>query len=521
MISATGAPVAPIGAHSLLVLLLQLGLLLLLATCLGRVATRFHLPAVVGELCVGIILGPTVLAHAAPGVSQWLFPASGEQVHMLDAVGQIGVLLLVGMTGMQMDIGQIRRRGATAAGVSLGGLIVPFGLGIVAGFMIPLGMIPDGANATVFALFLGVAMCVSAIPVIAKTLIDLNLLYRNVGQLILVAGMVDDIFGWVMLSVVSAMAVTVLTTGTVLTSLGYLAAVLLFAATIGRPIVRRILAPVVRTGEPGGIAAATAILVLAAAAGTHSLGLEPVFGAFICGLLIGGAGRVEPASIAPLRTVVLSVLAPIFFATAGLRMDLTVLTRPDVLLVGVAVLAVAIIGKFVGVFAGARLSKLNNWEALALGAGLNSRGVIEVVVAMVGLRLGILSLEIYTIVLLVAIVTSVLAPPVLRFAMRRVKQTKEEDVRCVEHQAWDYPPPVRTTTVSTSSPATRPADPAAGSGSDGDGVEGVAGTGDAGRGEDDPAGAQAAAGQPVEDLRDGPDGGLEAGVVHEDDAARA
>jgi Kef-type K+ transport system membrane component KefB len=434
MTASPGGPVAPIATHSLLIFLLQLGLLLLLATALGRLASRYHLPAVVGELFVGVILGPTVLAHAAPGVSHWLFPADSEQVHMLDSVGQLGVLLLVGVSGIQMDVRQIRRRGATAAGVSLGGLIVPFGLGVGAGLMIPLGMVPANVNVTVFALFIGVAMCVSAIPVIAKTLIDLKLLHRNIGQLILVAGMVDDIFGWVMLSIVSAMAVTVVTTGSVLTSIAYLTLVLLFAMTIGRPIVRRVLSPAVRSGEPGPVAATTAILILAASTGTHALGLEPVFGAFVCGILIGSAGKVDPATLAPLRTVVLSVLAPIFFATAGLRMDLTVLTRSDVLLVGLAMLTVAIVGKFAGVYAGARLTKLSRWEALALGAGLNSRGVIEVVVAMVGLRLGILSVEIYTIIVLIAIVTSVLAPPILRTAMRRIEQTAEETIRKHEYQ---------------------------------------------------------------------------------------
>ncbi|MGC5014310.1 cation:proton antiporter [Streptosporangium sp. DT93] len=136
----------------------------------------------------------------------------------------------------------------------------------------------------------------------------------------------------------------------------------------------------------------------------------------------------------------LSGFAPIFFATAGLRMDLTALVRLEVLLAGLAVLAIAIIGKFVGAYAGARLSGLGKWEALALGAGLNARGVIEVVVAMVGLRPGILSVEAYTIVILVAIVTSLTAPPILRFAMARVEQTSEEEIRESRHRAWTTEP---------------------------------------------------------------------------------
>jgi Kef-type K+ transport system membrane component KefB len=440
MLLSQAAPIAPIAAHSLLIFLLQAGLLLLLAVTFGRLACRFGMPAVVGELFVGAVLGPSFLAWAAPGLHGWLFPAVPEQYHLLDAVGQIGVVLLVGLTGMQMDMGLVRRRGATAAGVSIGGLIIPLGLGIGAGYLLPRMLVPDGTDSTVFALFLGVAMCVSAIPVIAKTLIDMNLLHRNVGQLTLTAGMIDDAFGWFMLSVVSAMAVNAVTTGTVLLSLAYLVAIIAFALTVGRPLVRGALRVAAKSDDSGLTVATAAVLVLLAAAGTQALGLEAIFGAFVCGILIGTAGKVDPVRLAPLRTVVLSGLAPIFFATAGLRMDLTALIRPEVLLAGLAVLALAVAGKFIGAYAGARLSGLNKWEGLALGAGLNSRGVIEVVVAMVGLRLGILSVEVYTIVILVAIVTSLMAPPILRFAMSRVEQTAEEQVRETQHRAWTTQP---------------------------------------------------------------------------------
>ena len=433
-------PIAPIAAHSLLVFLLQVGLLLLLAVVLGRLASRFGMPAVVGELFVGVVLGPSFLGWAAPGLHGWLFPAVSEQFHLLDAVGQVGVLLLVGLTGVQMDMGLARRRGFTAAGVSVGGLVLPLGLGVGAGYLLPKALVPDGVDSTVFAMFLGVALCVSAIPVIAKTLIDMKLLHRNIGQLTLTAGMVDDVFGWFMLSVVSAMAVNAVTAGTVLTSLAYLAAIIAFVLTLGRPLVRGVLRVAARSGGPGPTVAAAVVLIFLAAAGTQALGLEAVFGAFLCGILIGTAGKVDPARLAPLRTVVLSGFAPIFFATAGLRMDLNVLTRPVVLLTGLVVLALAIAGKFAGAFAGARLSGLNKWEGLALGAGLNARGVIQVVVAMVGLRLGILSVEVYTIVILVAIVTSLMASPILRFAMSRVEQTAEEQVRENEHRAWTTQP---------------------------------------------------------------------------------
>jgi len=427
------APTPPIEAHHLLVFLLQVGLLLGSALLLGRLAVRLKMPAIVGELCAGVILGPSLLQHSAPQVARWLFPPDAEQFHMLDALGQIGVLLLVGITGAHLDMALVRKRGAAAAKISGFGLVIPLGFGVATGLLLPASMSPTGTDPVVFALFLGVAMCVSAIPVIAKTLMDMKLLHRNIGQLTLTAGMVDDAFGWFMLSVVSAMATSGVRAGNVLLSLAYLLGVVVFAAVIGRPLVAGMFKLANRSEDATPTIMAVTALVLLSAAGTHALGLEAIFGAFVCGILISEYGRPDPARLAPLRTVVVSVFAPIFFATAGLRMDLTALVRPDVLGVAVLILAIAIVGKFVGAYIGAKTSRLNNWEALALGAGMNARGVVEVIVAMVGLRLGVLNTATYTIIILVAVVTSLMAPPILRFAMARVEQTREEELRLESH----------------------------------------------------------------------------------------
>lgn len=390
---------------------------------------RVGMPAVVGELFVGVLLGPSFLVHVAPKLSAWLFPVAGEQFHLLDAVGQVGVLLLVGVAGMQMDVGMIRRRGVAAAWIGIGGLVIPLGLGVAVGLGLRGSLIPAHTRPVVFALFMGVAMCVSAIPVIAKILIDMRLVHRNVGQLVLTAGMVEDIFGWVMLSIVSALATTGLRAGNVVTSLVSVFAVVVVVFVVGRPLARAGFRLAARSQDPSPTVALAAIVVFIGAIATQSLGLEGIFGAFICGILIGsviGEGRPR---LAPLSTVVVSVLAPIFFATAGLRMDLTLLAKPKVLAAGLVILVVAILGKFAGAYLGARLSRLTHWEGLAVGAGLNARGVIEVVVAMVGLRLGILTVQAYTIVILVAIVTSLMAPPILRLTMARIEQTAEEELR--------------------------------------------------------------------------------------------
>ncbi|KFZ81411.1 sodium:proton exchanger [Amycolatopsis sp. MJM2582] len=422
-------PVAPISAHAMLLFLLQLGLLLGLAFALGRLAIRLKMPAVVGELTAGVLIGPSVLAHLAPGLSAWLLPHDATQLNLLDAVGQLGVLLLVGITGMHMDLKLVRRKGGPAAWTSAGGLLVPLGLGIGLGFVLPASLIPAGTDRAVFALFLGVALGVSAIPVIAKTLLEMRLLHRDIGQLIVSAAAVDDIVGWLLLSVVSALAVTGLVAGQVAFSIAGLLVVLVLTVVAGRPLVNASLRLASRSSEQGPGIATVVVLLLLAAAGTHAIGMEPVLGTLLCGILIGSSKHADLARLAPLRTIVLAVLTPIYFATAGLRMDLTALRDPAVLGSAVLVLAVAVIGKFAGAYLGARVGRLSHWEGLALGSGLNARGVIQVIVAIVGLRLGVLTTATYTIIVLVAIVTSLMAPPTLRRAVGRIAVTEEERVR--------------------------------------------------------------------------------------------
>ncbi|CQD13143.1 integral membrane ion antiporter [Mycobacterium europaeum] len=438
-LAATFLPNTQIAPHQIQVFLLQIGLLLLLATVLGRLAVKLNLSAVVGELLAGVVLGPSILGHAAPGIQHWLFPAQTEQAHLLDVVGQVGVLLLVGITGAHLDLKSLRRRGATAVKVSLAGLLVPLALGIGVAFLLPATMMAGSTTRPTFAMFFGVAMCVSAIPVIAKTLADLNLTHRDTGQLILTAGMVDDAVGWFLLSVVSAMAVGGVHGWKVTLSVGLLIAFVVLAALAGRPLVRRAFRLAGRSSDSGASVVTAVLVIIAGASITQSLGLEAVFGAFVAGVLVGAPGAGEPARLASLRTSVMWVFAPIFLATAGLRMDLTALANPSVASAAVVVLAIAIIGKFAGAYIGARSSRLTRREGLALGAGMNARGVVEVVVALVGLRLGVISSATYTAIVLVAIITSLMAPPLLRRAMAGVDANAEERLREAAQSKWLEP----------------------------------------------------------------------------------
>ncbi len=432
------AQAPPLTANQVLIFLLQLAVLLLAALCLGGLARRLGLPAVVGELATGILLGPSVFGRVAPGVAGWLLPAKADQAHLLDAVSQFSVLILVGVTGAHMDLRMVRRRSGVVVRVSLADLLIPLALGVGAGFLVPAGLLGPAANRPTFALFLGVALCVSAIPVIAKTLADLNLLHRDVGQLTLAAASIEDAVGWFLLSLVSTMVLGGLNPGRLALSAAELIGFVVLAATVGRPLVRRAMRFAGRRGDPGPATGTAVVVIVLSAAASQALGLEAVFGAFVAGVLLASAGT-EPRMLAPLRTVAMSVLAPIFLANAGLRIDLGALAEPRVLLAGLAILALAVAGKLAGGYLGARLGRLGHWEGLAIGAGLNARGIVEVVVASVGLRLGILTVGTYTIILLIAVVTSLSAPPLLRWSMGRVEQNADERLRDAEQHTWHSP----------------------------------------------------------------------------------
>jgi len=435
----TGFP-APMDPHTMLRFLLGLVVLLLAARLLGGLARRLGLPAVVGELMAGVLLGPSLLAGLLPGVAHALLPGDAATMHVIDGVAQLGVLLLVGVTGSHIQAGTIRRYRRTALSVSLWGLVIPMSLGVGLGLLLPT---PAGTDRWIYALFLGVAMGVTSLPVIAKTLADMDLLHRRIGQVILTAGTVDDTVCWLLLSILAAAATGAVTVGgmafAVLAPIVFAAA----AATLGRVVVRFVMRRAAAAEGAGASVAAAVLVVLTGATIAHALRLEPIFGGFVAGLLVGAPGAADQAKLAPLRTVVMAVLAPIFLATAGLRVDLTALAEPRVALAGAAVLAVAVVSKFAGAYLGARLSGLDGREGLALGAGMNTRGVVEVVVASAGLRLGVLDVPAYTTIVLLAIVTSVMAAPLLRLSMRGIPETgTEQDLRIGDAVRPRSPSPV-------------------------------------------------------------------------------
>lgn len=455
--AATPTVIKGLDHHAVFLLLLQLAVLLFMARFLGEVMRKLGQPPVVGELLAGVVLGPSVFGALVPQVQSAIFPVSQHQADLLAVVSWIGVLFLLIVTGLETDLRLIKRRGRSALVISAGGILVPFVTGILLGMSLPDAYLSHPDGRLVFALFMAVAMSISAVPVIAKVLMDLKLTRRDIGQLILAAAMTDDTVGWILLSVVAGLA----TAGTVnllsvAQAIGGAAIFLLIAFTIGTRIVSRIVtATDTLFGGVNAQMSVVLVLSLATAAATHQMGIEAVLGAFVMGILIVQAPRFRHEVAHGLELVTNAFLAPIFFAAAGVKVNLLRLADPDVFVIGLLVLGVACLGKFVGAYIGAWAAKVPHWERLALGSGMNARGAMEIVVATVGLGLGILTVEMYSIIVMVAVVTSLMAPPLLRFTLSRVRIGADEARRLEQEEiaAASFIRSVRRVMVLSRTPA--------------------------------------------------------------------
>ena len=415
----------PISGHAILLLLLQLAGVLALARTLSEVMRRLRQPAVIGELLAGILLGPTVLGRYLPALEVVFFPPTTRQFHLLEAISWIGMVLLLLLTGLETDIRVMRSLGRAALFASLGGMLTNFTLGGTLGWLLPAHYLVPGGSRAIFAAFLATALAITAMPVVAKILIDLGLVRRNIGVLILSAGVLDDTTGWLVLSVIAGIAAAggFSITRFGLTLLGLVAYVAAMRWVI-YPLFVRLLRYVNERVKLAG-ADVTLILVFTflSAAATEAIGIHAVFGAFAMGLLIRQVPRVRDASLHAIETFVLSALSPVFFAFVGLKVNLWALTGWQLPAV---VIGVAVVGKLVGCYSGARVGGLSHWESIAVGFGMNARGAMELVVALIGLSLGLLTAEMYSTIVLVAVVTSFMAPLLLRLVMPKLVMTDEE-----------------------------------------------------------------------------------------------
>ncbi len=428
----------PLDEHEVLVFLVQLALLVGVARILGAVMKSIGQPAVVGELLAGVLLGPSVFGVILPEQSDWVF---GEPTvnSVVFGLAWLGVIMLLVVIGYETDLAIIAKFRRAAGTVSLGSLLIPFVLAAAVAFAVPDDFAGPRGTPTIFAGFFALALSVSALPVVAKILQDLGFLRRNFGQITLAAGMTMDSVGWLILAALSGVALNgSLDVGSLAASLGGLILFLVLAATVGRWLIDQLFRRSMAQGS--SVTAALTISLLAALVGgavTQALQLEAILGAFIVGILLATTRHQLPAARHTLETITASFFAPIFFAFSGLNVDLTSLTTGTAVAWTIGIILLAIVAKVFGSALGARLGGLGGRESFALGAGLSALGAMGVVVALLGLNLQVLSNSGYTVLVLAAIVTSLVAPQLIRVVVRGWDVPEEERDRLEKERLRD------------------------------------------------------------------------------------
>jgi Kef-type K+ transport system membrane component KefB/nucleotide-binding universal stress UspA family protein len=412
-------------------LLVQVTLILTTSRVLAELMKRIGQPPVLGELMTGVLLGPSVLGWVWPGATTLLFPGEALQVHLLEVVAWIGMVLLLLLTGMETDVRLLRHLGRSALASSAMGMLIPFATGFALGMVTPPEFMGDPSRRILFSAFLATAMSISAMPVIAKILMDLELTKRNIGVVILSAGVVDDTTGWLILSLIAGIAgahasglhLALVFARTVLLTALFLAS----CAFVVLPFARRLFRWLDNHARSGNadVAAIVALAFLLSAV-TEKIGVHAVFGAFVCGCILRQVSSVREHAVHKLEAVALSVFAPVFFGMVGLKVDLKTLGSPRMLLI---VLGVATAGKLVGCTIGGLIGRMSIWESLSIGVAMNARGAMGLVVVLVGLDLGIISPEMFAIIVVMSIATSFMAPPLLHLLLPLVPIRPDEEAR--------------------------------------------------------------------------------------------
>src|SRR5271156_1177432 len=367
---------------------------------------RIGQATVIGELMAGLLLGQSVLGHFFPAAFRLVFPNDPVGAHLLEGLAWIGVILLLLCTGLETELDILRGMGRVATLVSTFGIVIPLAGGFALGWWMPATYLAAPNQRLIFSLFLAIAMAISAVPVIAKILIDLDLLKRELGLLILAAGILDDCAGWLLLSTVAGLGdrgrVDLRGLSVIL---GCAGAFLLFCYFVGFRLVARIVRWV---DNHSVVEHATLTTMIAIAFGcaviTQAIGIPAVFGGFVGGVMLRGAARTRKIDREQLEAVTMGVLAPLFFAYSGLKTDLFSITGFAIPLLVLSV-------------------------AFAVSTGMNARGGMEIVVALLGLSLGILTPQMYTVIVLVAIATSMITPPLLGWALSDVPKRESENAR--------------------------------------------------------------------------------------------
>src|SRR5580658_3719232 len=409
----------------------ELGLLLLVGRLMGEAAQRLGQPAVMGQLIGGLLLGPSVLGLIWPAAQHALFPVTLEQKSMINAVSQLGILLLLLLTGMETDLQLVKRVGRAAVTVAAAGVALPFACGFALGEMLPAELLPRPDARLVTAIFLGTALSISSVKIVAMVVREMNFMRRDLGQIIVASAILEGTIGWVIIAVAFGLA-SAATLDMWSIGRAILGTVLFMAAslTIGRRIVFNLIRWT-NDNFRGEFPVITTILVIMVAMAliTELIGVNTVLGAFVAGVLIGESPILTRHIDEQLRGLIVALFMPVFFGLSGLNADLTVLKNPALALLAIGLILIASIGKFLGAFVGGKLGGLTRAESLALGCGMNARGSTEVIVATIGLSMGVLNRDLFTLIVTMAILTTMAMPPMLRWALKRLPMRRKERIR--------------------------------------------------------------------------------------------
>ncbi|MBV8116702.1 MAG: cation:proton antiporter, partial [Candidatus Eremiobacteraeota bacterium] len=441
--------------HELLILLLALPFFVALARFCGDLAVRMKQPQVLGEVLAGVVLGPSVLGL----LSRDALRTTQQGAHLVEPFAWVGIILLLALTGMEINFGSLRREAGAAFLATIGGVILPFAAGFCFALGLPVSMIGSSGSRIAFALFLALAMSISAVSVIAKVLGDLNQMRRTASKIVLAGGVFDETLGWILLALISGIASASLHPGGATGNAQTLPILLVVAKTIAFLALaflfgRRIVATILRFVREHSVIdlpvfTVTIVLALAFAGITQALGLHQILGAFVFGVIAGTVPRIDRATIERISVMTRGFLAPLFFVIAGLRVDLTTLAHRDVLPIAAAFIGIAVAGKLIGVTAGGLAGRMPWREAALVGIGMNVRGSMEIVVAVLGLSLGILSPTMFSVVVLLSVTTILVVPVIMRAAFAAVPPNEQERERIEreEQDAGAYTPQVRRVLV--------------------------------------------------------------------------
>ncbi len=428
---AAGAAARDSSGPSEFLLIVQIMLLIAVGRGLGEIMQRIGQPSVIGELLAGILLGPSLLGWLWPEAQQAIFPKAPEQKAMIDGIAQFGILLLLLLTGMETDLKLVRKVGKAAVAISIAGIVVPFACGFALGEYLPDALLPNPQQRLVASLFMGTALSISSVKIVAVVVREMNFMRRDVGQIIVATAVIDDTIGWIIIAVIFSLASQgsldfAAVARAVLGTLAFLAV----SFTVGRWLVFQL----IRWANDTLVSAAAVITVILLLMGgmslvTHLIGVHTVLGAFVAGVLVGESPILTRQIDERLRGLISSFFMPVFFGLAGLSADLSVLRDPNLLLLTALLVLIASVGKFGGAFLGGTMGGLGARESLALASGMNARGSTEVIIATIGLSMGVLSQNLFTMIVTMAIATTMAMPPMLRAALARLPMSRQEKER--------------------------------------------------------------------------------------------